>query len=213
MLSERSQKILNWIREQNKTELSLRQASLAELFNCSRRTIGRALKQLKELGLIVDLNKRHEENKCKVYEILPSPSPDFAKQNLPLPLGEGELSKSLPTSLCEREEKYPLTPLARQQLVVFGKDFQERYREWPAWQNHYAEVTYKLRHVTCSYELQTKTINDLHRIRAASNSKWQPHLDVRLGKITADQFLDKIIALAKAGEIDPPRITFGVPYR
>ena len=111
------------------------------------------------------------------------------------------------------EQQLPLTPLARQQLVVFGKDFQERYREWPEWRNHYAEVTYNLRHLTCSYELQTKTINDLHRIRAASNSKWQPHLDVRLGKITADQFLDHLIAQAKAAGRRNIGVTFGVPYR
>ncbi|MEI6806633.1 MAG: HTH domain-containing protein [Myxococcaceae bacterium] len=67
-MSERTQKILDYLRSQEKSELCIRQQTLAEHFNCSRRTIGRALKELKEAGLLTDLNKR-DANRCKIYEI------------------------------------------------------------------------------------------------------------------------------------------------
>lgn len=66
-LSERAQKIITWIGDAK--ESPIRQQTLAELFGCSRRTIGRALKELKEAGLLVDLNKRHE-NRCKIYAVI-----------------------------------------------------------------------------------------------------------------------------------------------
>ena len=71
-LSKRAQKILLWIGEA--LELPIRQQTLAEEFGCSRRTIGRALNELKEAGLLVDLNRRHE-NRCKIYEIKIPPAP------------------------------------------------------------------------------------------------------------------------------------------
>ena len=64
-LSERAQRILACI---NPSPQFIRQQTLAEEFNCSRRSIGRALKELKEAGLLIDLNKRHK-NRCKMYEI------------------------------------------------------------------------------------------------------------------------------------------------
>ncbi len=67
-MSERTQKILTWLQSQNSTELPIRQATLAEEFQCSRRTIGRALKELKEAGLLIDLNQRHQ-NRCKIYRV------------------------------------------------------------------------------------------------------------------------------------------------
>lgn len=68
-MSERASKILTWLQQQNTHELPIRQQTLADLFGCSRRSIGRALKELKEAGLLVDLNKRHE-NRCKLYRIV-----------------------------------------------------------------------------------------------------------------------------------------------
>src|SRR3989338_3414437 len=65
-MSERAQKILTWLQQQNTPEFPIRQQTLAELFSCSRRSIGRALKELKEARLLVDLNKR-AENRCKLY--------------------------------------------------------------------------------------------------------------------------------------------------
>ena len=67
-MRERTKKILNWIREQNQTELCIRQATLGYLFSCSKRTIGRALRELIEANLITDLNKRGDK-RCKIYQI------------------------------------------------------------------------------------------------------------------------------------------------
>ena len=72
-LSQRALNILAWLQDQKTLELPIRQQSLADLFNCSRRTIGRALKELKDANLLKDLQKRHE-NRCKVYQIkIPAP--------------------------------------------------------------------------------------------------------------------------------------------
>ena len=67
-MSERAKKILDYLRSQEKPELWIRQQTLAEEFKCSRRTIGRCLKELKAAGFLSDLNKRHE-NRCKMYRV------------------------------------------------------------------------------------------------------------------------------------------------
>ena len=67
-ISNRAKKIWAWITQQGSNELFIRQATLGWEFSCSIRTIGRALKELKEQGLLVDLNKRHE-NRCKIYKV------------------------------------------------------------------------------------------------------------------------------------------------
>jgi DNA-binding MarR family transcriptional regulator len=71
-LSSRTQQIFSWIEQHNRAELSLRQASLAERFGCSRRTIGRVLSELKQLGWIQDLQKR-DDKRCKVYGVVCKP--------------------------------------------------------------------------------------------------------------------------------------------
>ncbi len=70
-LSPRAQKIYAGL---NGVTL-IRQQTLADALGCSRRSIGRALKELKEAGLLVDLNKRHE-NRCKLYTVIPASSRD-----------------------------------------------------------------------------------------------------------------------------------------
>jgi len=70
IISERAQKILLWIRTQNPHSIAIRQQSLAELFGCSRRSIGRALNELKAAGALTDLGKRHA-NRCKLYSVIP----------------------------------------------------------------------------------------------------------------------------------------------
>ncbi|MEI6806269.1 MAG: helix-turn-helix domain-containing protein [Myxococcaceae bacterium] len=79
-MSIRAQKILTWMQEQITPEFPIRQQMLAELFGCSRRTIGRALKELKEANLLVDLNKRHE-NRCKIYLLTLTPELTPAAQH------------------------------------------------------------------------------------------------------------------------------------
>ena len=71
LISERAQKVLTLMRLLSPLPLGgvwIRQATLAEHFECSRTTIWRALKQLKEAGLIVDVNKRHEY-RYKIYQV------------------------------------------------------------------------------------------------------------------------------------------------
>ena len=69
-ISERAQRVLDLLRKLANGEIWIRQATLAEHFGCSRTTIWRCLKQLKEAGLIIDLNKRHEK-RYKIYQIVP----------------------------------------------------------------------------------------------------------------------------------------------
>lgn len=67
-LSQRAQKILNnFCLPTSPSPQFIRQQTLAEQFGCSRRTIGRALKELKEAGLLVDLNKRHENRLSLIH--------------------------------------------------------------------------------------------------------------------------------------------------
>ncbi|MBL4817661.1 MAG: HTH domain-containing protein [Deltaproteobacteria bacterium] len=68
-LSPRAQKVLEWGEQQPMLpSLPIRQQTLADLLGCSRRSIYRALKQLKEQGYLVETKKR--QNRCKVYKIL-----------------------------------------------------------------------------------------------------------------------------------------------
>lgn len=74
-ISPRAQKVLTLMRQVchslgGVAEIWIRQATLAEHFECSRTTIWRALNQLKEAGLIVDVNKRHEY-RYKIYQVQP----------------------------------------------------------------------------------------------------------------------------------------------
>lgn len=77
LISQRAQKVLTLMRQLcqhvgNFNELWIRQGTLAEHFECSRTSIWRALNQLKEAGLITDLNKRHEY-RYKTYQVSPPP--------------------------------------------------------------------------------------------------------------------------------------------
>ncbi|MEI6806178.1 MAG: HTH domain-containing protein, partial [Myxococcaceae bacterium] len=109
-----------------------RQQTLADEFKCSRRTIGRCLKELKAANLLVDLNKRHE-NRCKMYSIFPSP------------LG-GEV----------------LTPAAQHQLKLYGRTFREMFRMFdgcsgrPTFESCFVQIAGKLREVTDEEELYHK---------------------------------------------------------
>lgn len=133
-MSERAQKIFTWLQNQNALEFPIRQQSLAEQFHCSRRSIGRALKELKEAGLLVDLNKRHE-NRCKIYEV-----------KIP-PCAEASGGK-------------PLTPQAEQLWALYQKTFRIVFT-MSNLEELYAQVTWDLRGVTEERELWTKTFAGL----------------------------------------------------
>ena len=77
-LSKRAQRVLEWVRCHpgegqgpdaglRQHDIMIRQQTLADLLGCSRRSIYRALKQLKEQGYLVETKKR--QNRCKVYRI------------------------------------------------------------------------------------------------------------------------------------------------
>lgn len=137
-LSQRAQKILALLTPPFEKGgsggiLPIRQQSLAEEFNCSRRTIGRALKELKAAGLLIDLQKRHE-NRCKMYEV---------KIPLNPPLLKGE-------------EKNGLTHHAQVQWELYAKTFRIIFTA-PDLEQQYGEVTWELRQVTEEMELWRKT--------------------------------------------------------
>ena len=136
-MSGRTQKILDYLRSQEKPELWIRQQTLAEQFNCSRRTIGRALKELKEAGLLTDLNQRHE-NRCKIYLLTPR-------------LRE-----------TSQQASEILTPAAQHQLRLYGRTFSGMFKMYdgrsgrPTFESCFAEVAGKLKDVTDETELYAK---------------------------------------------------------
>ena len=73
-ISQRAQKVLTLMRLLSplpgEEGVWIRQATLAEHFECSRTSIWRALGELKAAGLIVDVNKRHEY-RYKIYQVQP----------------------------------------------------------------------------------------------------------------------------------------------
>ena len=150
-MSERTYKILTWLQNQNSTELPIRQATLAEEFQCSRRTIGRALKQLKEAGLLIDLNQRHQ-NRCKIYRV----------EKIPLnpPLAKGE-------------EKAGLTPEAQRQWDFFGHIFKAVFKQVDEekLKAYYAKATWNLEGITDIHQLYRKTFDGMYEL-----PELEPHL-------------------------------------
>lgn len=138
-MSERAKKLLAWLQQQIASEFPIRQQTLAELFGCSRRSIGRALKELKEAALLVDLNKRHE-NRCKVYQIKIPPAP-----------------------LLQRGQETGLTPEAQLQWEHYGKTFKLVFK-MPNLELFYAQVTWELDGIKDESELYSKTFAGLWKI-------------------------------------------------
>ncbi|MEI6806026.1 MAG: helix-turn-helix domain-containing protein [Myxococcaceae bacterium] len=140
-MSIRAQKILDYLKNLTLNPIWIRQQTLAEEFKCSRRTIGRCLKELKEAGLLTDLNKRHD-NRCKMYLVSPS-----------LLGGEGA-ARSVAGEV--------LTPAAQHQLRLYGRTFSGLFKMYdgcsgrPTFEDSFAEVAGKLKHVTDETELYTK---------------------------------------------------------
>lgn len=94
-LSERAKAVLAWMQEQNQAEIGIRQASLAELLGCSRTSIYRALKRLKEAGLISDTQKRHEQ-RYKIYRLEISPFEKGGPRGISVPEQPLEIEKIPP---------------------------------------------------------------------------------------------------------------------
>ncbi len=125
----------------------LPQKELARELGCSRWTIGRAIKKLKEAGLLVETG-RDKQSRCKTYKFATStPHPN------PLPQGE----------------RGP-TPQGLVQLENYRRTFELNFIHWPDWEKHYAAVTWKLKDVHCIHKLFRQTFDQLYEIRAQDES-------------------------------------------
>lgn len=146
-LSARAQKILENLLP---SPQPIRQQTLADQLNCSRRTIGRALKELKEAGLLVDLKRRHT-NRCKMYLLTPrlQQASEVKINPHPKPLPEGE----------------EISPEAAHQLKLYRFTFEANFKEWPDWEKYYPQVSHELAHVTDPNLLFRQTFDRLYTIR------------------------------------------------
>ncbi|MEI6791515.1 MAG: helix-turn-helix domain-containing protein, partial [Myxococcaceae bacterium] len=164
---------------QNETEIWLRQATLAEYFECSRTTIWRAIKQLKEANLITDLNKRYL-GRYKTYSVANrSPSdtrstPDLAPVSKPK--GKAQLE------IDEIEEV----------MAQYGETWQKQH---PYFGTHPRPT---LRHWVGS----TATLGKGFRlIRGQSLSEWiEDCLNSRSTEQWAAEYAIEQLALMRAGE-------------
>lgn len=163
-MSERAQKILDYLKNLSPSpspetgegnQIWIRQATLAEHFNCSRRTIGRCLKELKEANLLTDLNKRHE-NRCKTYLISGLPAVASAQA--------GEV----------------LSPEAQSQWRLYSKTFGIVFRMFdgqegrPLLEDCFKEVALGLKEVKAEAELYSKLFAGLwaHPEYKAAEKSW-----------------------------------------
>lgn len=103
------------------------------------------MKELKEAGLLVDLNQRHE-NRCKIYAIK---IPAFTQATA------GTVHQNI------RQ-----TPQGEQQLKLYRSTFEINFRHWPDWEKYYPQVTWELRYVTDIHLLFRQTFDKLYAIRA-----------------------------------------------
>jgi len=140
-MSERTQKVLQLLRDLSVTDqIWIRQATLAEHFGCSRTTIWRTLKQLKEAGLITDLNKRYQ-SRYKIYQVTQEVKP-----------------------------KRALTPAVEAQWTNYGKDWSEFYEMLdgksgrPTIEECFYKVASELEHITNESELYSKIFRGIRAL-------------------------------------------------
>ena len=193
-LSMRAQKVLEWTRESCHTglacpigydpvsstgsrlggrddsvTLAIRQQTLADLLGCSRRSIYRALKQLKEQGYLVETGKR--QNRCKVYQICSATLPEapkvsqesaaWTKEERSSDAGPGEGRQ---TPLCEQAKFY----LDNCQTV-----FKYNFLNWPDWEKFFPEATHRIRHVEHQTKFWRLMFDNLYLIQERETGK--PH--------------------------------------
>jgi biotin operon repressor len=140
-------------------EVCIRQATLGQELGCSRWTIGRAIKKLKEAGLLLETG-RDKQSRCKTYAL-----------QVPSPLGGEGLGVRVPQpdpGLVAGVTKIPLTPLCQRgeiQLQNYRHLFECNLGNWPDWEKHYAAVTWELKDVECIHKLFRQTFDKLYEIR------------------------------------------------
>ncbi len=130
-------------------EFMLYQSTLSQQLGCSRWTIGRAIKRLKEAGLLVEIG-RDQQTRCKTYAL-----------QAPSPLGGEGLGVRFPMEA---------TPQGQVQLENYRHLFECNLGSWPDWEKHYASVTWELKDVHCIHKLFRQTFDRLYEIRN-SNQK------------------------------------------
>ncbi len=134
--------------------ICISQKELARELGCSRWTIGRAIKKLKEAGLLLETG-RDKQSRCKTYAL-----------QAPSPLGGEGLGVRFPTldpgSVAGVTAP---TPQGLTQLQNYRRTFELNFIHWPDWEKHYAAVTWELKDVECIHKLFRQTFDKLYAIR------------------------------------------------
>ncbi len=146
------------------------QKELAKELGCSRWTIGRAIKKLKEAGLLAETG-RDKQSRCKTYA-LQAPSPLGGE-------GLGVRSPKLdPGSVAGDDKIPPNPPLSKGgeiQLQNYRRTFELNFIHWPDWEKHYPAVTWELKDVECIHKLFRQTFDRLYVIRQQETGVQTPN--------------------------------------
>ena len=163
-LSKRAAAVLEWIKRQgDAATLPIRQQTLADLLGCSRRSIYRALKQLKEQGYLLETKKR--QNRCKVYAVQRHCERSEAIQKNVTP------SPGLPRRFAPRNDE--LCPQAKFHLDNCRNIFRYNFPEDFDWEKHFPEATHKIRHVEHQTKFWRLMFDNLYLIQERETGK--PH--------------------------------------
>ena len=163
---------------QGDNEVTIRQQTLADLLGCSRRSIYRALKELKEAGKLVDLKKR-AKNRCKVYRVcqkvhtvIPAQAPELSCQRR---LASSSMPRPTLDASLRWHDKSKVTPQAREQWQRYSTNIKIVFGNEKDLEKHYAYVTSYFEHVTDSMELWHKTYAGLFVVYnyPPANSKYK----------------------------------------
>jgi biotin operon repressor len=139
------------------------QKELARELGCSRWTIGRAIKKLKEAGLLLETG-RDKQSRCKTYA-LQAPSP-LGGEGLGVRSSTEAWIAASPSA--PRNDDAP-TPQGLVQLENYRHLFECNLGSWPDWEKHYAAVTWELKDVHCIHKLFRQTFDRLYEIRDAQD--------------------------------------------
>ncbi|MBL4818068.1 MAG: helix-turn-helix domain-containing protein [Deltaproteobacteria bacterium] len=223
-LSKRAKLVLGWVKQQLmlpspdfdeskspspargrgvKGMLCLRQQTLADKFGCSRRSIYRALKQLKEQGYLVETGKR--ENRCKVYQIVMSSNCRSSRAHTMEASSPGpcelKLAAAQATSLVAlRASQSPKAPQVSQESAAWTEEgrrhdagpgevklcylakfyldncrqvFKYNFPESFDWERHFPEATHRIRHVEHQTKFWRLMFDNLYLIQERETGK--PH--------------------------------------
>ncbi|MBL4817861.1 MAG: winged helix-turn-helix domain-containing protein [Deltaproteobacteria bacterium] len=196
-LSKRAEKVLEWIEHQavipdlirdpvnftgprlggrgDRVTLAIRQQTLADLLGCSRRSIYRALKQLKEQGCLKETGKR--EKRCKIYEILrhcEKRSDVAIQKNISLStgsrLGGRDDNMELDPGL-RQGDKNPLCTQAKFYLDNCRNVFRYNFPEDFDWEKFFHEATHKIRHIEHQTKFWRLMFDNLYLIQERETGK------------------------------------------